>query len=741
MSLIRPGFKARLEHALPLVLVLSVVVVFLPSVLTGFVFDDEMLIVENPNAHDLKQFGHAFTTHFWDTRKLGESGFGLRYYRPIVAVSYLLNWTLSDQAAWSFHLVNVLLHAAVVYLGFRLAKRWLGSPWLALIAGLFLAFHGSRPETVTWISGRTDLLMALFALGAVALFRRWADSAEGGFGALAGAIVCTLFAFASKEAGAFTALLLLVDRFSSPTSGGKRMQWAIVGTLALGVGYGVFRALFYPVREDMPLVLTPRYGLTTMGTYLERIVWPGPQTLFHRCLEFDAHGPHYPPLFVALGVAVLAGGLALLVWGFRRDRAVSALVLATAAFIFPISNFWDSGIPVTVSDRFLYLPLWLLVLALLRALRNVSMSRAVRFAGVGALGCATLGWITVDLVRTRDFVDNDAFWRHEAEVGPDNPFVLMTQGERAARRGNIEEALTLIEQAISPKSLRFRLLMSSLGQYWCYGRLLHLAGGLTAPGNVPQLQALSDEMQALLELRIPTPSRQVGQLSLGFRVNDADPLGRKDNPTLTRLMQGRKLVGWTAIAVELSSNVGDDERTAELLSKIEAKDYDILANTLNVVLAEARLGHFAEARRKLEVVKRSNWKLFQPDSARLLADLESRLQKAEDHLAAATSAAGRQALVFRALVAVDLGDYLRALRIVRPAYLADPKGELAPFYAQLLMAARLEAAAVEVARGSLGEREVPPVLAEIRSHLPPHLRSLAPVQGDQTFWTTYTPAP
>ena len=102
----------------------------------------------------------AFAGHFWQTQDLGTQGIGLTYYRPLVTVSFVLNWLLFGGAAWGFHLVNLLLHASAALLATRVALRWLGRPWLAVLVGVLFAVHPTRSESVTWIAGRTDLLGA-----------------------------------------------------------------------------------------------------------------------------------------------------------------------------------------------------------------------------------------------------------------------------------------------------------------------------------------------------------------------------------------------------------------------------------------------------------------------------------------------------------------------------------------------------------------------------------------------------
>ncbi|HVZ31876.1 MAG TPA: hypothetical protein VG963_05590, partial [Polyangiaceae bacterium] len=135
-----------------------------------------MLIVENDYVQHLEYAWRAFGTDFWNTSELGDHGIGLKYYRPLVTISYLVNYLMAGGSAWVFHLTNVLLHGGVVYLSVRIGQRWLKSTTLAIFAAAIFALHPTRAESVVWIAGRTDVLMALFALASVRSLQLALDS-------------------------------------------------------------------------------------------------------------------------------------------------------------------------------------------------------------------------------------------------------------------------------------------------------------------------------------------------------------------------------------------------------------------------------------------------------------------------------------------------------------------------------------------------------------------------------------
>lgn len=125
-------------------------------------------------------------------------------YRPLVSMTYAIEWWLHGDRPWIFHLINVLLHAGVSACLAEFVRRMAGAR-AALVAGLLFAVHPIHVEAVANIVGRAELLCALGSFGALVLFLRPMS------GARAVAITgCFVLALLSKEQGMFVPLMLLI---------------------------------------------------------------------------------------------------------------------------------------------------------------------------------------------------------------------------------------------------------------------------------------------------------------------------------------------------------------------------------------------------------------------------------------------------------------------------------------------------------------------------------------------------
>src|SRR5216684_3757061 len=128
-----------------------------------FQFDDYSVIVNNSSVHSFSAW-------------LADGGI-----RPVLKLSYMLNW-VSGLGAVGFHLVNVGIHAANTFLVYRLccllasgresAECRGGSNFLAVAVALAFALHPVQTEAVTYVSGRSTSLMAMFYLGSLVTYQK-----------------------------------------------------------------------------------------------------------------------------------------------------------------------------------------------------------------------------------------------------------------------------------------------------------------------------------------------------------------------------------------------------------------------------------------------------------------------------------------------------------------------------------------------------------------------------------------
>src|SRR6185437_7955622 len=133
---------------------------YLNTLANDFVYDDSVQVLENPYIQNFRYIRQIFTTSAWSFTGQGPSN----YYRPMMSLGYLFCYRIFGRSAWGFHLVNILLHVAVVGAIFLVTVRLFQSRRLAFWASALFALHPIHTESVAWIGGVTDLELTLFYL-------------------------------------------------------------------------------------------------------------------------------------------------------------------------------------------------------------------------------------------------------------------------------------------------------------------------------------------------------------------------------------------------------------------------------------------------------------------------------------------------------------------------------------------------------------------------------------------------
>lgn len=705
MGWMKSSLRDRAEMWIPLVVVCA----FFPSLKGGFIFDDVHLIVENAYVKAPAFWLRAFGTHFWDVSGAAPESEFLHFYRPLVTVSYLWNWWLGFGQAWTFHLVNVLLHALNAGLVLTIALRLTKSRSLAILSALVFALHPTRWEAVTWVSGRPDLLMTAFVLLTVQCVH-WGGQRRVRPLATLGAALAFACALLSKEPALATPLVLLADGARAPKAERAWRLSMVALTAALGVGYLVLRSWLLPVSAP-PLVWTPATALVTLSHYAERALYPWPLTFFYKPEELGRAGWAASPWEISLGLALALG---LVVWGarsWRRDRASFWLIAASVGFLGPLLNFTQTGARVITSDRFLYLPLWLLLLAACRSAAGGFVVRRWSTARLALAGACAIG-VLANATRAFDFADERTLWTSELSVNPDSPVALRGLAAQAAQAGETEQALAHLERSLQGRALRFHRVVSQSENVDTYGKLLALKASTIPDGSVGALQVLVQDGVD----RLAGKSRQ-----------SRPELIPIDWPTDQATVSWLSRFGEGAVArhlVTVSTRLDVHDVSTSLLDAISDDYLHLAPNPLLIALAEAREQRFARAVHRIAVMRQRRVLMPKVVTDAALVDCEARIDAAQEMFASAPALGPDDASLTRARGFATVGAFLRGLLEVQKV---DPRHPgMLPLYVQLLMSARLEQAALQVASQALGIERAKATVEGIRAQLPPDLRALPP---------------
>jgi len=322
---------------------------------------------------------------------------GGAFLRPIGYISYYMDgkWAGADPFRW--HLGNVVLHAINSCLAYWLLRRLTKDRWIAVMAGLVFALHGSRPEAVAWVAARYDLLAALFVLAALLAVDAYAETNRRSW--YVPMILSAIAAVLSKESAYALPLLAAVMAIFKEDPARRRTLYA-----AAAIGATYVLALLYRLR-----VLGDVGGYRVAPGQAEVLRFNAlhsAKALFFRewaLLFFPLNWSAEIGIWVKFAVVlVLLALTALLAWSRIERRLLAGAILWVLAASLPVQHLLLLG-PDLAGARVLYLPV--LGLALLFGLMVAGVPAGVKRWSVAA------ALILFQLVA---LLHNEAIWRETA---------------------------------------------------------------------------------------------------------------------------------------------------------------------------------------------------------------------------------------------------------------------------------------------------------------------------------------
>jgi Flp pilus assembly protein TadD len=466
--------------------------------LNGFVWDDHQNILQNRWVREPERVVEAFSHH------LGAFDPSLRtsYYRPVMHLAFAATNAVAGLRPWAFHLVNLLVHAAMSACVYLLLARWgaraaAAGPgassrgWDALasgplVAALLFAVHPIHAQAVAWNAGIVDMSYSLLALAAFLL-----ATYEGPRRAIPLGVAPAVFlaALLAKEPAVMVlpvVALALRGALADPV----RRRDALLRLGALGLAF----CAYLPLRVNALGGLMGAGGdrlrvgledgaataLVLVGDYLKLMVAP---LRLSALRDFEVVPRLLDPR--ALAALVLVAAFALAAWSLRRHPATP---IGAALFLLPLLP--ALYVPVlgenAGAERYAYLPSAGAALVLSAAI-DALRARGRRFsAAVAVAAPVVLLWATAaTLAQNAVWRDDVTLWSDTVVKVPSSAMAHQALGGALLGAGRIPEAVGALARAVelAPGSAESRV---------------NLASALVAAGRVDEgLAAAEDGVRVL----------------------------------------------------------------------------------------------------------------------------------------------------------------------------------------------------------------------------------------------------
>jgi len=454
------------------VIVLLTAVVYLPSLRAGFVFDDPILITDNPM---VKTRDGLY--RYWFTAETSD-------YRPMAWSLWWVEWRLWGARAAGYHAVNILLHAVDAVLVWLVLRRLNPAPnafWTrrgAWLAALIFAIHPVNVATAAWISEQKNTLSMLFFALSILLYLKFDNATDmepvdtrervptnamGPVGPRSCAaewmwyglsLAAGLLAQLTKTAVVMLPVVLLGCVWWRRQRVPRRDWWCSVPFFAASLILSLVTIVQHHRALPKSFVATggPAARLAVAGYvpwfYLSKALLPIDLTVIYPKWEVDpARWISYVPGLIWLGLFV--------VFWWKRESWGRPVLFGLGYFVvmlFPVLGFFDQGFYscTLVADHWQYYSIiGLIALAVAggeRIVRRIDGQRgyfgmAVAVAVLVALGAAS--W-----KRERVYADDETLWQDNVAKNPNAWLAQYDLGGDLKRSGRVQEAIEHYVQAL-----------------------------------------------------------------------------------------------------------------------------------------------------------------------------------------------------------------------------------------------------------------------------------------------------
>ncbi len=403
-----------------------------------FQFDDYNVIVDAASVHS---FGA-----WWQS---------MPGIRPLLKLSYAVNWAINERAV-GFIAVNLVVHGVNTLLVFHLLRRLVSrlgvdaerAPSTSFIAALIFALHPAQTEAVTYISGRSVSLMALFALASVWAWLRADDGVRSAAWRFASSVLFAA-ALAVKENAWILPLVVLLCEALRKDFGWRGVLARCAWHGATLFGFVVSVLLIPAYRRLLDASLQTRSLAENLLTQVNGVFYLVTRPLLGLAVNIDPDLPVYrdsTPELAAKAMA-LAGVLAVALWQWRRpegSRWLAFSILWFAVWLIPT----NSVLPRldVANDRQLYLAL--VGPALISAMLLARLHAQRPWVGAVGIVLLLLMLASTTIARNRDYRSEVALWEHTSEASPRKPRVWNNLGYARQQAGDPQGAKGAYRQAL-----------------------------------------------------------------------------------------------------------------------------------------------------------------------------------------------------------------------------------------------------------------------------------------------------
>lgn len=371
-------------------------------------------------------------------------------YIPLTTLSFAVEYRFFKFNPWISHLINILLHLAVVALVFPICLKLNLSKRASFIATLLFAVHPMRVESIAWVTERKDVLYGLFYAAALLVYLSYLEKKS-----LLKYCLTIFLGFLSMLAKpmalSLPLILILLDWYKERKDWGRILLeklpiFLYVGMLAL-LSVKENHDIFFLKNGILKAILT---YVWSFSFYILKFLWPIHLTPFYPIPQ--PISLINPQLLISIVVLV---GIILAVVKSRSNRLLIFAILFFFFSVFFLLRVNPEYLVVVdlVADRYIYLPsLGLCFLIGFYAdywLTNLKTAKSPwQHILVGALILMAAALMVKTYFQCQIWKNSLTMWGQVIKYSPDTAYAYISRGTYYEEHHDFDSALADYNKAI-----------------------------------------------------------------------------------------------------------------------------------------------------------------------------------------------------------------------------------------------------------------------------------------------------
>ena len=276
------------------------------------------------------------------------------YYRPLINLTYWLDYRLWGMQASGFRVTNIVFHLISCFLLFRLTEKLIKEKNAAFFSTLLFALHPANTESVAWVISRNNILVTIFILISLLFYinGQEKDSPASRYLAVL-SFGCALF---SKEFGVMVLpVIFLYNRLL------MRPKPVFTKEIKGYIPFILILIIYFCLRKTViDSLLTP----SEMEGFWSRLYYVPFLILWNLRLIFFPYGLHsfiinYPVSLLnwqAVSSFAIVFIIGTVLWLKRPPKLIIFSVLSAFICMLPVLHIIPTASITLIAMRWLYLP-------------------------------------------------------------------------------------------------------------------------------------------------------------------------------------------------------------------------------------------------------------------------------------------------------------------------------------------------------------------------------------------------